>query len=50
VTYTQTSTTAVKHIILPRMGAVGNTNGVVSGTGIVSIKCVKMEEGEQVTS
>ncbi len=50
VTYTQTSTTAVKHVILPRMGAVGNTNGVVSGTGIVSIKCVKMEEGEQVTS
>ena len=49
VTYTQTETTAVKHIILPRMGAVGNTNGIVSGTGTVSIKCLKLEAGDKVT-
>lgn len=50
VTYTQTATTAVKRIILPRMGAVGNTNGVVSGTGVISIKNVKLEKGEIATS
>ena len=49
VTYTQTETTAVKHVILPRMGAVGNTSGIVSGTGTVSIKCLKLEAGDKPT-
>lgn len=49
VTYTQTETTAKKHIIIPRMGAVGNTQGIVSGTGTVSIKCIKFEEGDKPT-
>ena len=49
VTYTQTETTAKKHIIIPRMGAIGNTQGIVSGTGTVSIKCIKFEEGDKPT-
>lgn len=49
VTYTQTETTAIKHVIFPRMGAVGNTNGVSSGTGTVSIMCLKFEEGSAPT-
>ena len=40
--YTQSSTTAVKHLIFPRMW-----NG--HGTGTVSVKCVKLEEGTKVT-
>ena len=38
VVYTQTSTTAVKHVICPRL-----ISG--EGTGTVSIKMVKFEEG-----
>lgn len=48
VTYTQTETTAVKHVICPRMGSVKDQPGM-SGTGIVSIKCVKIEEGSVAT-
>lgn len=44
VTYTQTETTAVKNIIFPRMMTSGG------GTGIVSVKEVKFEEGEKATS
>lgn len=49
VTYSQNETTAVKHVICPRMGAVGNTDGMSSGTGTVSIKCIKLEEGDTPT-
>lgn len=44
VTYTQSSTTAVKHVICPRMGSVADQSSM-SGTGIVSIKMIKLEEG-----
>lgn len=44
VVYTQTETTAVKHIICPRMGSVADQPSM-SGTGTVSIRCVKFEEG-----
>lgn len=36
--YTQSETTAVKHLIFPRLWS-GN------GTGTVSVKCIKLEEG-----
>lgn len=48
VTYTQTETTAVKRIICPRMGSV-NDQPIFSGTGTVSIKCIKLEEGSTAT-
>lgn len=44
VKYTQTATTAVKHIILPRMFGPERTEPA-KGTGTVSIKCVKFEQG-----
>jgi len=49
VTYSQNETSAVKHVICPRMGAVGNTQGVCYGTGTVSIKGLKLEEGSVAT-
>lgn len=49
VTYSQNTTSAVKHIICPRMGAVGNTQGICYGTGTVSIKQIKLEEGDTPT-
>lgn len=49
VVYSQTETTAVKHVICPRMGAVGNTYGICYGTGVVSIKGIKLEEGSTPT-
>lgn len=48
VTYTQTETTAVKRVICPRMGSVKDQPGM-SGTGIVSIRCIKLEEGNTAT-
>ena len=48
VTYTQTETTAVKRVICPRMGSVKDQPGM-SGTGIVSIRCIKLEEGNAAT-
>lgn len=45
IVYTQSETTAVKHLILPRMGR----SDIAPGTGIVSIKCVKLEEGNKAT-
>ena len=42
VTYSQNETTAVKHVICPRM-----PSGF--GTGTVSIKCIKLEEGDTPT-
>lgn len=42
VTYSQSGTTAVKHVICPR-----TVSGY--GTGTVSIKCIKLEEGETPT-
>ena len=44
VVYSQSSTTAVKHVICPRMGSVAD-QAAMSGTGTVSIKMVKLEEG-----
>lgn len=44
VVYTQSSTTAVKRFIFPRMGSVAD-QPTMSGTGIVSIKGLKLEEG-----
>lgn len=41
--WTQSSTTAVKHFIFPRMFS--QASGGATGTGTVSIKCVKLEEG-----
>lgn len=41
--WTQSSTTAVKHFIFPRMFS--QSSGGATGTGTVSIKCVKLEEG-----
>ena len=46
--YTQSTTTAVKHVIIPRMGSVIDQPDM-SGTGIVSIKCIKLEEGTKPT-
>lgn len=43
VTYTQSSTTAVKHVIFPRMCS--QAMGGAVGTGTVSVKMVKFEEG-----
>ena len=43
VTYTQNETTAVKHVICPRL-----LSG--QGTGTVSIKGIKLEEGEKATA
>ena len=43
VTYTQNETTAVKHVICPRL-----LSG--QGTGTVSIKGIKFEEGEKATA
>ena len=46
VTYTQTETTAVKHVIFPRIAAVNNQyNLPCIGSGTISVKCVKFEEG-----
>jgi hypothetical protein len=41
--WTQSSTTAVKHFIFPRMFS--QASGGATGTGTVSVKCVKLEEG-----
>ena len=41
VTYTQSETTSVKNVICPRMFS----SGAASGTGEVSIKLIKFEEG-----
>lgn len=43
VKYTQTATTAVKHLIIPRMFS--QSSGGATGTGTVSIKCIKFEQG-----
>lgn len=43
IIYTQSSTTAVKHLILPRMAGPDSTH-TCKGTGTVSIKLVKFEE------
>lgn len=48
VVYTQSSTTTVKHLIFPRMGSVQDQPSM-SGTGIVSIKGIKLEEGNHPT-
>lgn len=45
VIWTQNETTAVKHVICPRLGSVGNTYNIVSGTGTISMKMIKLEEG-----
>ena len=47
VTYTQNATTAVKHVIFPRMFS--QASGGATGTGVVSVKCVKFEEGAHPT-
>ena len=44
VVYTQTETTAVKHIICPRLCSMAGYPSA-SGTGTVSVKYVKFEEG-----
>lgn len=46
--WTQSSTTAVKHLIFPRMFS--QASGQATGTGTVSVKCVKLEEGNQPTA
>ena len=48
VTYAQNATTAAKTIIFPRMGSVADQPGM-SGTGTVSIRNVKFEEGNKST-
>lgn len=48
VTYTQNATTAVKHVIFPRMFGIDRTEAA-KGTGTVSIKCLKLEEGAHPT-
>lgn len=48
VVYTQSSTTATKSVIFPRMGSVADHPGM-SGTGIVSIWGLKLEEGAHPT-
>ena len=47
VTYIQNATTAVKHVIFPRMFS--QASGGATGTGTVSVKCVKFEEGSHPT-
>lgn len=47
VTWTQNATTAVKHVIFPRMFS--QASGGATGTGTVSVKCVKLEEGNHPT-
>lgn len=47
VVYTQTETTAVKHVICPRMFS--QASGGATGTGVVSMKCVKLEAGSHPT-
>ena len=50
VTYTQTETTAVKHVIFPRMAAENNQYHLSCiGSGTISVKCVKFEEGDTPT-
>ena len=46
--YTQSSTTAVKHVIFPRMFGAERAEAA-KGTGTVSVKCVKFEEGNKPT-
>lgn len=48
VTYTQSETTAVKHIILPRLFGPDNSSAA-KGSGIISIKNVKLEQGDKPT-
>ena len=48
VTYAQNATTATKTVIFPRMGSTAS-HPDMSGTGIVSIKNVKFEEGNKST-
>ena len=48
VTYTQNATTVVKHIIFPRMFG-SERSEAAKGTGIISVKCVKFEEGAHPT-
>lgn len=45
--YTQSETTAVKHLIFPRMFS--QASGGATGTGIVSVRCVKLEAGNKAT-
>lgn len=47
IIYTQSSTTAEKHLIFPRMFS--QSSGGATGTGTVSVKCVKLEEGNHPT-
>ena len=44
IRYTQTETTAVKHLIFPRMFSQERAEAA-KGTGTVSVKCLKFEEG-----
>lgn len=47
IRYTQTETTAVKHLIFPRVfgSEYGSYGNGAKGSGTISIKCVKFEEG-----
>lgn len=52
VVYTQSETTTIKHLIVPRLG---NPNGssyysAMSGSGTISVKMVKFEEGNVPTA
>lgn len=48
VVWTQTAADATKSVIFPRMFS--QASGQATGTGIVSIKCVKLEEGNVATA
>lgn len=48
IVYTQSSTTAVKHVILPRMFGSARSEAA-KGSGTVSIRCLKLEEGTKPT-
>lgn len=48
VVYTQSSTTAVKHVIFPRMFSQERSEAA-KGTGVVSVKGLKLEEGAHPT-
>lgn len=49
VVYTQTATTAKKTVIFPRMFSQSSSDAA-KGTGTVSIRCVKFEEGDYPTA
>lgn len=46
--WTQSATTSAKKLIFPRMFS--QASGQATGTGTVSVKCVKLEEGNQPTA